>query len=306
MSGILDFGYSEVFRALATILFFVACYQTLLICLQLAVDMGTVARRSLSREKRERSEIDRVIRGLGAAFEPLAAIIPERIIDRNERRMIFAGRPHGGVTAKRYFAAALALGFAVSAISLAAYLSLGEGAVSVLTVVGIIAAGPFGAYLVASVKLDSDQEVTRVDVVNEFPFFLDLAVLVVQAGGTPLDAFEEYIKASPDTLLAQELTVTMKDAEATSMDMALLRLCDRIESSSVQNIIRNLAQAERTTGKLSAFYLDQAIELRSIRQELAEAAAERIRQMIKIPEVMIAIAITLATTGPSIIQMGLF
>lgn len=301
-----SFAAPDAFRIAASALVFFGCYQVAIIASHVVLDIVTVGRSSIAGERRERSAVNRVFRGLGAAFEWIAVFIPGSIIARNESRMIYAGRPFGGITARRYFAAVISLGVIAGFAYAGSYVALNFGEFSPRHVALALLLSPFAAFLIASASLDSAQIASRVEIENEFPFFLDLALLVVQAGGTPLDALESYIEASPDTLLAKELAVTLKDAEASSVDAALLRLSDRIESMAVKTILRNLAQAERTSGRLAAFYVEQAIELRSIRHQLAEQAAERIRVNIKIPEVMIAAAIALATTGPSILQLGLF
>jgi pilus assembly protein TadC len=141
------------------------------------------------------------------------------------------------------------------------------------------------------------------DVEREFPFFLDLAVLVVQAGGTPRKALTKYVEAMPDSPLSREVAITAKDADATSFEAALYRMIDRVRPTTVKTILKNLAQGEKSSGEVEHFYTAQAEEMRYLREEMATRTAERLKTNITFPVFLMLMAIVLAALAPTIVSI---
>jgi len=254
-----------------------------------------------------REQSARVIRALGTAFEGLATPFGG-MIDSLDRDLIHAGRPYGGVTGRQYLAAAIMIGLLVgSAVGgFFALMSLingnsGGSAVSSGLRWGLIAIPGIAIYLVFDVgglaKRNSD------DVEREFPFFLDLAVLVVQAGGTPRKALTKYVEAMPDSPLSREVAITAKDADATSFEAALYRMIDRVRATTVKTILKNLAQGEKSSGEVEHFYTAQAEEMRYLREEMANRTAERLKTNITFPVFLMLMAIVLAALAPTIVSI---
>lgn len=245
----------------------------------------------------------RVIRALGRTFRGLGAPFDTEWLGL---KLTYAGRPYGGIGGQEYMAATLVLaslvGLGAGAFFTAAGAMGGAGISLATFVTWTVAIAPIVAILLLQ-DVTSKARETSFDIEREFPFFLDLAVLVVQAGGTPYRALGKYVEASPGTALSREIAITAKDADATSFEEALLRLADRVEPTSVKTILKNLAQGEKSSGEAEQFYTEQAEELRHLRKELANRTAERLRTNIVFPVFLMLFGIVIAALAPTIISI---
>ncbi len=246
----------------------------------------------------------RTVRALGGAFAVLAAPFPS-LSGRLDQQLTYAGRPYGGVSGQQYLAAAIALAALIGAgvglfFGLNALLTGGE-AISTGLRWWLFGTGFILVFLILDVSGAAKRNSEAIE--REFPFFLDLAVLVVQAGGTPRKALGKYVEAAPGTPLSREIAITAKDADATSFDDALHRMIDRVEATSVKTILKNLAQGERSSGEAEQFYTDQAEELRYLREEMAARTAERLKTNIVMPVFLMLMAIIIAALAPTIVSI---
>ena len=255
----------------------------------------------------EREFVIRQTRAIGATLEFLAHPF-ESLQPRVARMLIYAGRPYGGISARHYIAfalaSAIAIGFICAFVVGVSMAVLGRdtgGVLGYMAFVGI--AGSLIGVLLQSMELSRLEAENTESITHDFPFFLDLAILIVQANGTPIEALDKYVEVNPDSPLARELAVTAREADATSFDNALIRMSKRVKNDAISGILRNLAQSERSAGDLEEFYAAQAVELRYLRQDLATQAAEKLRLSMKLPEMMIVFAIFLAVLAPAIVQM---
>ena len=261
----------------------------------------------LANEPGEREASARVIRALGTAFAPLAAPFGQ-IVATLERDLTHAGRPYGGVSGQQYLAAtfvlALLIGCAVG-LGFAAMTWSQGGETSAVIVRGlrwwIFGAAGVAVFLILDVQGAAKRNSDELE--REFPFFLDLAVLLVQAGGTPRRALRRYVEASPGTPLSREIAITAKDADATTFEAALIRMTERVRPQSVRTILKNLAQGEKSSGEVEQFYIEQAEELRHLREEMANRTAERLRTNIVLPVFLMLIAIIIAALAPTIVSI---
>lgn len=246
----------------------------------------------------------RVIRALGSTFAALAQPFPS-LARKLDLQLTYAGRPYGGVSGQHYLAAALVLSAMIGGgvglfFGLNAVLR-GDAGVMVGLRWWLFGAGFILIFLLTDVGSAAKRNSDEIE--REFPFFLDLAVLVVQAGGTPRKALGKYVEAAPGTPLSREIAITAKDADATSFDDALHRMIDRVQAQSVKTILKNLAQGERSSGEAEAFYTDQADELRYLREEMANRAAERLRTNIVLPVFLLLMSIIIAALAPTIVSI---
>lgn len=246
----------------------------------------------------------RVIRALGSAFAVLGAPFPS-LTERLDQQLTYAGRPYGGVSGQQYLAAAIVLSAMVGA-AVGTFFALNAALTSGAPLSTGLRWWLFGTgfiliFLITDVSSAAKRNSAAIE--REFPFFLDLAVLVVQAGGTPRKALGKYVEAAPGTPLSREIAITAKDADATSFDDALHRMIERVEAQSVKTILKNLAQGERSSGEAEQFYSDQAEELRYLREEMASRAAERLKTNIVMPVFLLLMAIIIAALAPTIVSI---
>lgn len=261
----------------------------------------------LEAEPPQREQAARVIRAIGTAFIGLAGPF-ERLADDLDRQLTHAGRPYGGVDGRQYFAAVVVLSILVGA-AVAVFFGLNRmlhgmgpamAAAAVLKWWGIVTIF-IAIFLILDVRNSAQRNADEIE--REFPFFLDLAVLVVQAGGTPRKALSKYVEASPGTPLSREIAITAKDADSTSFDEALHRMVERVKPVTVKTILKNLAQGEKSSGEAEQFYSDQAEELRYLREEMANRTAERLKTNIVLPVFLMMMAIILAALAPTIVSI---
>ncbi len=255
-------------------------------------------------EPESRDNQARIIRALGTAFSGIAAPFPS-MTEKLDQQLTYAGRPYGGVSGQQYLAAAIILSLMVGAgvgifFALNAFLG-GNPAILTFLRWWFFGTGFILIFLLTDVSSAAKRHSAEVE--REFPFFLDLAVLVVQAGGTPRKALGKYVEAAPGTPLSREIAITAKDADATSFDDALHRMIDRVQATSVKTILKNLAQGERSSGEAEAFYTDQADELRYLREEMASRSAERLRTNIVMPVFLMLMSIIIAALAPTIVSI---
>jgi tight adherence protein C len=255
----------------------------------------------------------RTIRALGTTFGALAAPF-ETTNEQLDLQLTYAGRPYGGVSGGQYLAATFVISIGV-AIAVTLFMlgtaTLGGGAASE-AIGNALKWGLFiGICTAVFLYLDVQGNANRIsdELEREFPFFLDLAVLVVQAGGTPRKALSKYVEASPGTPLAREIAITAKDADSTSFEDALYRMVDRVRPVSVKTILKNLAQGEKSSGEAEEFYTAQAEELRFLREEMASRTAERLKTNIVFPVFLMTVSIIIAALAPTVVSIssqGLF
>jgi pilus assembly protein TadC len=258
----------------------------------------------LDAESASRDASARVIRAVGTAFARVADPFPS-LTEKLDRQLTFAGRPYGGVNGQQYLAAAIILSVLIGGVvglffALNALIN-GQPMMATLVRWWVFGAGFILIFLVMDPGSAAKRNSAEIE--REFPFFLDLAVLVVQAGGTPRKALTKYVEAAPGTPLSREIAITAKDADATSFEDALYRMIDRVEATSVKSILKNLAQGERSSGEAEAFYTDQAEELRYLREEMASRAAERLRTNIVMPVFLMLMSIIIASLAPTIVSI---
>lgn len=257
----------------------------------------------LARESELTAPNSRVVRALGRAFRAIAAPFDTDWLDR---KLVHAGRPFGGISGQEYMAATIVLsilfGAGIGLLFTASGALTGQGIqLSTFVFWAVLITPAVAGYLLYDISRQAAE--TSFEIEQEFPFFLDLAVLVVQAGGTPYRSLGKYVEASPGTALAKEIAITAKDADATSFEEALLRLADRVEPESVRTILKNLAQGEKSSGEAEQFYTEQAEELRHLREEMANRTAERLRTNIIFPVFLMLFGIVIAALAPTIISI---
>lgn len=261
----------------------------------------------LAAEPVQREQAARVIRAIGTAFAGLAKPFSGMTQDLDQQ-LTYAGRPYGGVDGQQYLAAVIVLSALLGAL-IAAFFGVNAafgGAGPAAAATSALKWWCVGAMFIAIfLILDTRSAAQRNgdELEREFPFFLDLAVLVVQAGGTPRKALAKYVEASPGTPLAREIALTAKDADSTSFDDALHRMVERVKPATVKTILKNLAQGERSSGEAEQFYTAQADELRYLREEMANRTAERLKTNIVLPVFLMMMSIILAALAPTIVSI---
>ncbi len=139
--------------------------------------------------------------------------------------------------------------------------------------------------------------------VRQFPFFLDIFLLMHQSNGDIHDAIESYQDIFGANELSQELAVLNEDLKSHSMEDSFDRLRYRVGSEQLQDILGDLVQKLRTGADLGMALEQQAEDMRHLRKQLGAAAAERLNSKFNIPVVLAALATLLIFLSPAVAMM---
>lgn len=242
-----------------------------------------------------------LLKRLGERLGGLADGFPESIRAIDEK-LVLGGRPFEGLPARSLLALALAGGIVLAAVLAVwvAYRSDGrpDAAVALAWVPLLGAAVP---WCVVRYRVSEQARRHTHRVRREFPYFLDMMLLVLQAGGRVQRAIDVYIETKPGSALARELVVLRGEMATLSPQSALLRLEARLGDESLRVILRNIGQAEGSGTELKQFVADQASELRFMRAQMAERAAERLKSDAKLPEFLMVVSIAILYLSPAIV-----
>ena len=221
--------------------------------------------------------------------------------DQLEQKLIYAGRPFGGITGIEYAALLVVsslLGFTV----LGLLFGLATG-----SVLGGVAGGLIIGFLPAVyfwVVADDRMQNRRLQLSREFPYFLDLVVMTLQAQATLPESLKLYAEAARGTVMQEEVEQVMKAvALGPGLVEALRRLESRIPADEVLRVIRAMIQGETEGSNRLELLREHARDLRFRRWEKADRASEKLRAKIVMPAMLIVVSILLLVLAPAIVEM---
>lgn len=232
-----------------------------------------------------------------ANFEPVLRGFGDQI----DRKLIYAGRPFGGVTGIEYVALLFVsslIGIVVLGILFGMATGSAIGGLAGGFMIGAIPAVYF--WVVADDKMQN----RKVQISREFPYFLDLVVMTLQAQATLPESLKLYAEAAPGTVMSEEVEQTLKDvALGTGLVEALRRLETRITAEEVLRVIRAMIQGEVEGSNRLELLREHARDLRFRRWEKADRASETLRAKIVMPAMLIVVSILLLVLAPAIVEM---
>jgi tight adherence protein C len=156
-----------------------------------------------------------------------------------------------------------------------------------------------------SAQLTSWTAARRRSISREFPYFLDLAVLMMGAGANFSDVLQGYVGIAGKSALALDMNALASETSmGTSTDAALATLETRIPSADVTSVIRSIRQGIRMGIPISVTFRDQAEAMRFRRSQRAERDSEELKVKLQGPTMLLMIAILLLVLGPALVSMG--
>jgi tight adherence protein C len=224
-----------------------------------------------------------------------------------DSKLVYAGRPFGGVTGMEYISLLLVssiLGFVVftALFSLASGSPIAGLAAGML--LGILPS--FYFWVLADDRMQNRSEAVS----REFPYFLDLVVMTQQAQATLPESLRLYAAAAPSGVMSEEIEQTLKDMNlGAGLIEALRRLEQRINAEEVVRVVRAMIQGEIEGSNRLELLREHARDLRFRRWENAERASEKLKAKIVMPAMLIVTSILLLVLAPAIVEMtagGLF
>jgi tight adherence protein C len=225
---------------------------------------------------------------------------------RIEQQLVFAGQP-GALNAAEYLGLVELAGLVTGMLTAVLVLFGGAGFIAAV-VVGLIL-GAVVAWLVYA-WLDNLVVARRTRLSRQFPYFLDLAVMTMEAGSSFEQTIDIYVRDNAQDALSEELQLMLREMQmGKRRDEALLGLRDRLAAEEVRHVLNAIVQGSRAGTPLGDVLRDQADAMRFKRSQLAERAAEELKVRMMGPAVLMMIAIFLLILGPvfiNVLTSGIF
>jgi Flp pilus assembly protein TadB len=163
-------------------------------------------------------------------------------------------------------------------------------------------------FFVLPSMIHGDGEKRSREIYRRVPYALDLAVLVLQAGGTLREALE--IASVGDDPLAVELRRALKEIDSGATEGAALQhMSQRIGLESLDAIVMAIVRGQQTGAPMAHTLTTQADLFRERRlQELEKAAVEAPTKMT-FPNMLVMVSVLVIILGPVLVKIsksGLF
>jgi pilus assembly protein TadC len=205
-----------------------------------------------------------------------------------------------GLSKRRYEKGVINLSILTGIFGAFFFMILGAGLVTGL-ILGILFIGM--AYGIIIFTENDKLRTRKGEQVRQFPFFLDIFLLMVQSNGNIEDAINTYREIFGQNAIAQELTILQEDLKSHSLLDSFDRLRNRVGDEDLRNILGELTQKLKTGTDLQTTLEQQAEDMRNLREELGAQAAERLNAKFNIPVVFAALATLMIFLAPAISQM---
>lgn len=216
------------------------------------------------------------------------------------QKLLFAGQP-GALNAAEYLSLVEWSGMATFLLVALLLLWSGVGTLA-LCFIGLLLSVTV-AWLVYA-WLDHMVTERRLQISRQFPYFLDGAVMSMEAGSSFEQVVEIYVQDNAQDALAEELRFMLKEVHlGKRRNEALLALRNRLAAEEVRNAISATVQGTRAGTRLGDILRGQADAIRFKRSQLAERAAEELKIRLMGPTVLMMIAIFLLILGPVFINI---
>lgn len=228
----------------------------------------------------------------------------DRIRQRISLDLRRAGKPKD-LGVDRFLARAVLEGCALVVV-VALILWQGSGGPMILLALGL---GCFYSFGLRPHWLRSQAAERVARISRHLPYAVDLAALVLGAGGTPREALE-MMGRDIDEPLAEELAWVLAEiASGTPQHSALSAMAQRLELEDLDSLVIAINRGEATGAPMAKSLETQAEVFRFRRLQRAERLAVEAPVKMMFPNMLIMLAVLLLVLGPIIVQLmrdGLF
>ena len=218
-----------------------------------------------------------------------------------EHQLLQAGKPWGNVTGANYLAFAQVSAI-LSFFVFGGCVLLFGGSIASMIVVGLLVAVLAYWLIIESVKNKTSER--RREISRQFPHFMDLAVMTMEAGSSFLETVKIYSNDNKNTALSEEFSVLLSELNmGSTVQESLHNMSKRIPSEFVQRTIANIVQGQEMGTPIGKILRDLSDSMRFHRTQAAERAAEELKVKIMGPIVLMMISIFLLILGPAVIEV---
>jgi tight adherence protein C len=161
-----------------------------------------------------------------------------------------------------------------------------------------------GGWLFPELYAKSQKKEREQSIRADLPFFADLLALSTEAGLDFVGAIQKIVDKSQGSVLAEELSVVLKDIKLGSARAEALKgLSTRCDLMEITSFVAVLIDADSTGASISKVLKDQSEQIRLERFVRAEKAGARSSQMIMIPiMIFIVPAVFIVIFGPVVLN----
>lgn len=224
------------------------------------------------------------------------------IIEKLDRRLLLAGRPLGNGGGAEWIAILEFFGIGITLLFVGLLMLVGNGLFLALLSaagVGLVCVGLGAAWLESLIK-DRERAISR-----QYPYFLDLAVMTMEAGSIFQESVDVYIRGAAADPLRDELQTARRDLElGLSEKRTLGKLRERISSEDVRDSIHIIIQGLGAGTPLTRLLRDQAEGLRFRRSQMAERIAEELKIRLLGPATMMMASVIVLILGPVLVNVS--
>ena len=140
--------------------------------------------------------------------------------------------------------------------------------------------------------------------VRDFPYFIDMSVMVMGAGSTFPQAIKIYLRENPVGALSDELKNVSSEIEyGKSMVEALSSMESRVDATGIKNALRSLVQGLKMGTPIVESIAEQADAMRFMRSQLAERVAEEMKIRMQGPAMLLLVSVLLLILGPAAVNL---
>ena len=215
--------------------------------------------------------------------------------------MVKAGSPGGKISGAQFLGAVLAATIAMFIFNFLSLLAIGGFSVSTIIFPLIVAVLTF---FLGNMWLTSKVDDRKLFIGREFPYFLDMSVMVMGAGSTFPQSIKTYTRENPGQALSDELSVVSAEVDyGKTMLEALTGLDERMDSAGVQNALKAILQGERMGTPISENLMEQAEALRFMRSQDAERIAEEMKIKMQGPAMLLLVSVLILILGPAAVNL---
>lgn len=241
---------------------------------------------------------------LGGFTEPLATQVPMTSENQSEiQKLLTAAGFYHRSALTEYRAIRVALSLAPIFLTLAVALIIDPAYLPRVLLIGLIITLLFFSLprlFLAQRRRRRANEITR-----GLPLAMDLMTLNLSAGQNVISSFNATAKEMKNShpALAQELSITARQAELHSLQVAASQFADRVQVPEVNNLALLLVQSERLGTDTSATMTELASNFRTTARQRAETQANRTSFWMLFPSVFCFwVAAAIILVGPAYLE----
>jgi len=227
-------------------------------------------------------------------------VAEQEFTDSEEDKLVKAGSPLNGIKGNQFLGLLVLSAVFIFVFNLVSMTFI--GGLSFFNFVFSLVAGVV-TFVVGNMWLNDKITDRKIAIAREFPYFVDMSVMVMGAGSSFPDAMKIYTSENSNTALGGELKIVLNESEmGKTMLECLEGFESRVESTGVQNALKAILQGERMGTPVIDNLVEQADAIRFLRSQEAERVAEQMKIKMQGPAMLLLFSVLLIILGPAVVN----